>query len=142
MITENNVSKEFTTSITNFSKYLIMMDNQYIKSFIHNFKGGKGDEEDFQELMFKIDSNRLGIPVQIQDKIDYFIYEYLEPMVYDKKHIFPKHETIGRIQNGVRHIDTQNELQELLDEYFEVLIETENSWDIFAMEELHPYLML
>lgn len=123
------------------TRQLLMEDNKLIRKFIRDFKGGKGDEEDFSNLQFEIDCNRLGIPVTLQDKIDQFITDYLKPMVYEPDTVFTESCSVGRIVDGIRHIDTDEEVFTMLAEYFFVLHKTMETWDNFAMEELYQYIM-
>lgn len=131
--------------INDITKWLILENSKSIKSFIRNFKGGVGDEEDFAELTEKIDMNRLGIPDEIQLKFDTFIDCELSPMVYDVETEFPVHMSIieNKEQNeeGAYVLDSEDELKEMLVEYFEVMFEKEKAWDAFAERELKPYIL-
>lgn len=137
---ENFIMENIT--INDFTKRCILEEHCSIRSFIINFKGGVGDEEDFGHLSDKIDDNRIGIPTEIQSKIDAFVTEYLEPMVYEDEIVFEKSRSAGYIdENGCQHIDTEEDRIKFMAGYFEVLIETERKWMDFAMKELHPYLI-
>ena len=129
------------TEINDFTKQLLMEDNKLIKSFIHNFKGGQGDEEDFGNLIFEIDCNRLGIPAEIQAKIDKFIEANLEPMVYEADTVFAKSHSAGRIVDGIQHLDTEEDAVKMIAGFYEVLTEIESKWDKFTEEGLKPYIV-
>lgn len=129
--------------VNNFIKYIILQDNKLIKSFIENVKGGEGDEEALGELLTQLDYNRLGLPTQIQDKIDQFVRDHLRPMVDEPDIVFADCAEIGYVaEDGHRHIDTEEDLLKLSCTFYWTLHEIEEAWDEFAMEELHPYLML
>lgn len=128
--------------ISNFIKERILEDSNNILNFIRNFKGGEGDEEDFAKLCECIDNNRIAIPVPVQEKIDSFVKEHLEPMVYEAETVFPIVYEGGYIgKDGIRHIDTEEEMIQMMSEYFEVIIEIKDKWSEFSMKELHPYLI-
>lgn len=121
----------------------ILEDNKSIKSFIRNFKGGKGDEEDYGNLMQTINGNKLALPVQIQDKIEVFINENLEPMVFEHDSVFAESRSVGYLDDdGVQHVDDEKDVIHMLAAFYSKLFEIEEKWDSFAMEELHQYFML
>ena len=129
--------------INDFAKGCLLEDNKAIKSFIKNFKGGEGDAEDYEALMQTVSSNRLAIPVQIQDKLDLFIHENLEPMVFEHNRVFAESRSVGYLDDdGIQHIDDEKDVVHMLAAFYSKLFEIEEKWDSFAMEELHPYFML
>lgn len=131
------------SKINDFVKGIILEDNKLIKAFIQNFKGGVGDEEDFGELLTQLDYNRLGLPTQIQDKIDQFVKEHLQPMVDDPDVVFADCNEIGYTdEDGCQHLESEEDAIRLSCTFYWTLHEIEKAWDEFAMEELHPYLML
>lgn len=127
--------------ISNFSKNLLMDDHKSIKSFITNFKGGDGDEDDFSKLLKIIECNKLGIPSEIQNKIDDFINKELAPMVYEHDVVFANAHSVGTIIDGVQHLDTDEEISNMIASFFEVLLEKEALWNSFAESELKPILL-
>lgn len=129
--------------VNNFIKYIILQDNKLIKAFIENFKGGRGDDEALGELHTQLDYNRLGMPTQIQDKIDLFVKEHLQPMVDEPDIVFADCNKIGYMdEDGNQHLETEEDAIRLSCTFYWTLHEIEEAWDEFAMEELHPYLML
>lgn len=75
--------------------------------------GRKNEKSAFSRLVLEIDANRIGIPLPVQDKIDSFIANYLEPLLYESD----------------------------AEKLSEMLAKTEDAWEKFA-RELHYYLML
>lgn len=134
-----NVQKR--NEINDFTRQLLMEDNKLVKSFIRNFEGGQGDEENFENLIFEINCNKLGIPAEIQAKIDNFIDANLEPMVYESDTVFAKSRSAGRIVDGVQRIDTEEDTVKMITGFYEVLSDVESKWDKFTEEELKPYIV-
>lgn len=133
--------RETKCGINDFTKQLLMEDNKLIKSFIRNYEGGQGDEENFENLIFEINCNKLGIPTEIQAKINNFIEANLEPMVYEADTVFAKSRSAGRIVDGVQHIDTEEDTVKMIAGFYEVLTDVESKWDKFTEEELKPYIV-
>lgn len=128
--------------VSNFSKKYIKEDSDVILGFIRNFKDDESNEANFVKLCDCIKNNSIAIPVQIQEKIDSFVTENLEPMIYEPETVFEKSCSAGyRDDDGKQHIDTREELVKMMAGYFEVIMETEDKWIEFAMKELHPYLI-
>lgn len=137
---------QMNTKRTNFSvnettRQLLMEDNKLIKTFFREFECGEGDEEDFAKLSQEIDMNRLGIPNELQCKIDEFIDLEIEPMVYEFETQFPFYKSLKRNENGCIEFDTEKEFYQMLAKVFEVLIKKEKAWDKFAERELKPYIV-
>ena len=128
-------------TISNFSKQLIQEDNKCIKAFIRNLKGGQDDEDDFAKLTTVLDYNKLGIPTEIQEKIDEFVNCELAPMVFESHIVFAESHSVGTKINGVQHIDTDEDMFKMFSAFFNVLLEVEKKWDTFAEKELKPYLI-
>ena len=127
--------------VSDFAKGLILENNIKIKDFIRNFKGGQGDKEDFGNLCLAIDCNKLGIPTEIQKKIDDFIEKALAPMVYEHDTVFSEARYIGTMIDGVQHIDSEEDAKKMCVAFIRVLLEIEKQWDDFVEEELKPYLV-
>lgn len=127
--------------VSNFTKNLIMENNKLIKEFIRDFKGGEGDEDDFTKLTRALDLNKLGIPTELQNKIDSFVDTELSPMVYESDIVFEKSNSIGTTINGIQHLSNDDEVFKMIGAFFEVLIAIEDKWDKFAEKELKPYLV-
>lgn len=123
------------------SQQVIMEDNKYIKSFIRNFKGGQGDEEDFVTLTNNLDDNRLAIPTELQVKIDDFVERELAPMVYEPDIVFAESNSAGTTIDGIQYIDTDEDAVKMMSGFLRILIEVEQKWDDFAELELKPYLV-
>lgn len=128
--------------IIDFTKKALLAENKLIKGFLQNFKGCYDVDEDFHKLLSEIDLYRIAIPVQVQDKIDYFITMNLEPLVFEPDVMFAESREIGEIIDGVQHMDTKEEAIRMLARFYMVLFEAERHWNEFAMEELHPLMML
>lgn len=128
-------------TINNLSKSLIMENNKLIKGFIRNFSGGKDDEDDFAKLCHAIDCNKLGVPTELQTKIDDFIQCELAPMVYEPETAFTEAFSIGTVVDGVYHLATNEDGRKMCAAFLKVLLETEERWDKFAETELKPYLL-
>lgn len=130
-----------TKEVSNFTKNLIMEDHKLIKEFIRDFKGGEGDEDDFAKLTRALDLNKLGIPTELQNKIDSFVDAELSPMVYEPDIVFEKANSVGTTVNGTQHLTNDDEALKIIGAFFEVLIAIEDKWDKFAEKELKPYLI-
>lgn len=129
--------------INDFTKGCLLEDNKAIKSFIKNFKGGEGDEEDYEALVQTVSGNRLAIPAQIQEKMDLFIHENLEPMVFEHDSVFAESRSVGYLDDdGIQHVDDEKDVIHMLAAFYSKLFEIEEKWDSFAIEELHQYFML
>ena len=103
--------------LSNFEKQNIFEVQKKMYEFVQNFEGGEGDEEKLAELNWEIKKSKAGISQEIYSKIDKFINDIFEPMVYEDDLVFGK---------GY---------------FFKILLEIENKLDEFVMIELHPYLI-
>lgn len=113
-------------SISDYTKAAIGRSDRAIRYFIHNAEVRRVDERAYENLLFELDCNRIGIPTQIQDKLDLFVHDYLEPMVYDPDWF----STPGII--------TYEKLKKISEARHEVM----EAWNNLAMSELHPYFMI
>lgn len=118
-----------------FTKKRIYMINCYMKDFIHNFKGGEGDEEDRAHLQDVVEKELFALPEGLAEKIRDFIKSEIDPLVDAPDISFPIAAAMNRTAN------TDEEISRIFAEFFRVLFETEQSWDEFAARELKPLLV-
>ena len=112
-----------------------------IMNFIIDFKGGEGDEEDFDYLMRTVNRDKIFLSSKIQKIIDGFIDERLSPLVFEPETVFVKEQTLGYVdEDGCRHIDDEREVITLIAEFMQVKMKTQDAWMSTVTHRILPLL--
>lgn len=118
-------------NICDFSKKCLFEIHTNIKNTIYNFVDCEDSEKILADLRFEIDCRKIALPTDLYKKIDTFITDELEPIVYDSETVFAE----------AYSIDTKEDSSKMFACFFTVLFEKEKKWDAFAEKELKPYLI-
>lgn len=127
--------------VSNFEKQNIFEAQKRMYEFVQNFEGGANDEENLVKLDWEIKKLKCGISSEIYLKIDKFIKDVFDPMVYEEKTVFEKAYSHGEFEDNYLHLENEESLIKTLGDFFEILLEIESKLDKFVMTELHPYLI-
>jgi len=127
--------------INTLTKELIMENYKSIKKFIHHFEGGANDENEFYKLIFKLDSNRLVMPTEVQNVFDDFVEVVLHPMVFDFESVLPSLYSTGHFESNCFRVDNVEAFKQELQKFIDTISEIEKLWDGQARKELLPYLI-
>lgn len=127
--------------INTLTKELIMANYKSVKKFIHNFENSANDEVELFKLIFKLDSNRLVMPKEVQIIFDDFVEVILHPMVFDIKSVFPSLYSTGHFETNGFHVDDVEAFKQELHKFIDTISEIEKLWDEQARKELLPYLI-
>lgn len=127
---------------SDFVKKQIHLAYREIKDYLHS--EDIEDEDIYIKMRNRLDYLKISIPKDIYGKIVDFADEYLEPIIYENDKVFANFytEDIGHMgDDGSFHIDTKEQFLKLYGRFIEVIINIENKFDEFAMNELYPILV-
>ncbi|WP_195948964.1 hypothetical protein [Clostridium saudiense] len=127
--------------VSNFEKQNIFEVQKKMYEFVQNFEGGAGDEEKLDELNWEIKKLKAGISQEIYSKIDKFIEDIFEPMVYEDDLVFGKVYSYAELKNNSLDFGEKENFIKAMGDFFKILLEIESKLDEFVMTELHPYLI-
>lgn len=100
------------------------------------------DAEVFSRVYYEMEKCRLIIPEFLYRKINEFVHLNIAPIVYEnslREGFMAENE--GANQNGYFEIEDDESAKKMLAYYTEKILEIDEKFDEFAMEELQPYLL-
>lgn len=127
--------------VSNFEKQNIFEAQKKMYEFVKEFEGGENDEEKLVELKWDIKKLKAGISSEIYSKIDGFVEEVLEPMVYEYDIVFEKVNSHAEVKNNTLDFGDKENFIKAMGDFVEILLQIENRLDEFVMTELHSYLI-